>query len=165
MKNLHCLCRHSIFIEPWVAIFWRFGVLPVSKDTLYREGDFFIERMWFLFTHTRHEVSCQGVQYEVSYLYFLLCCIWRSAGLHVMSVLYHALFASNVTHIFAVYYGDWRVGLGLGVGGEGAKIREQFHPDFILKSDWKRNLLFRSSSCASTLSQVKKKHLVSGEKK
>ena len=155
---------------PYFDCFW---VLPISKDTVYREGDYFyIKNMIFSFTRTRHEVSCQGGQDEFSYLYFLLCWIWRSAGLHVMSVLYHASFASNVTHIFAVYYGDWRVGLGLGVGGEGAKIIEQFHPDFNLKSDWKRNLLFRSSSCASTLSQVKKttlsqvkkKRLVSGGK-
>ena len=41
--------------------------------------------------------------------------------------------------------------------GRGEKLENNFTLFFNLKSDWKRNLLFRSSSCASTLSQVKKK--------
>ena len=46
------------------------------------------------------------------YFIFTFCCAGygRVAGLHVMSVLYRAPFASNVTHIFAIYYGGWRGG-------------------------------------------------------
>ena len=44
-----------------------------------------------------------------------------------------------------------------GLEGRGEKLENNFTLFFNLKSDWKRNLLFRSSSCASTLSQVKKK--------
>ena len=91
-------------------------------------GRWFIVEGYMIFspTCTRREESCQRSQDEFSYLYFLLCWIWQSAGLHVMSVLYDAPFASNVTHIFAIYYG--------GVGGEeGGKITEKFYPGFPFK--------------------------------
>ena len=107
---------------------WGFHILIILGFTsLYREGDFFVEGyMIFSPTCTRREESCQRSQDEFSYLYFLLCWIWQSAGLHVMSVLYDAPFASNVTHIFAIYYG--------GVGGEeGGKITEKFYPGFPFK--------------------------------
>ena len=44
---------------------------------------------------------------KMNLVIFTFCCAGygRVAGLHVMSVLYHAPFASNVTHIFAIYYG------------------------------------------------------------
>ena len=106
---------------------WGFHILIILGFTsLYREGDFFVEGyMIFSPTCTRREESCQRSQDEFSYLYFLLCWIWQSAGLHVMSVLYDAPFASNVTHIFAIYYKRFR--------GEGGKIREQFYPVFQFK--------------------------------
>ena len=89
---------------------------------------------------------------KIKLVIFTFCCAGYGgvAGLHVMSVLYHAPFASNVTNIFAIYYGVWR-------GGKGGKLEKNFTLVFHLKSDWKWNLLFRSSSCASSLSQVEKK--------
>ena len=42
-------------------------------------------------------------------------------------------------------------------GRRGEKLQKNFTLVFHLKSDWKWDLLFRSSSCASSLSQVEKK--------
>ena len=42
-------------------------------------------------------------------------------------------------------------------GRRGEELQKNFTLVFHLKSDWKWDLLFRSSSCASSLSQVEKK--------
>ena len=84
------------------------------------------------------------------YLYFLLCWIWQSCGLtcHVSFVSRPFCFKchSHLRHLL------W------GVEGRWEKLEKNFTLVFHLKSDWKWNLLFRSSSCASSLSQVEKKN-------
>ena len=62
---------------------------------------------------------------KIKLVIFTFCCAGygRVAGLHVMSVLYHAPFASNVTHIFAIYYGGvGGLGWDWGLEGRGQKL-------------------------------------------
>ena len=100
--------------------------------------------MIFSFTRTRHEVSCQGA-------IFTFCCAVYGGVLACMSCRFcitPLLLQMSLTFSPYIMGGlEWR----------GQKLENNFTLVLNLKSDWKRNLLFRSSSCAPTLSQVKKK--------
>ena len=103
---------------------------------------------------------------KMNLVIFTFCCAGYGGVLACMSCRFcitPLLLQMSLT--FSPYImGIGGLGWDWGLEGRGQKLENNFTLVLNLKSDWKRNLLLRSSSCASTLSQVKKKHLVSGEK-
>ena len=93
--------------------------------------------------------GCISQDTYLLYLYFLLCWIWQSCGL--------TCYVSFVSRPFCFKCHSHLRHLLWGVEGRWEKLEKNFTLVFHLKSDWKWNLLFRSSSCASSLSQVEKK--------
>ena len=135
-----------------------FGFYQFQKTPCTGKVIFFIERMWFFHLPVL-DMKYPVKEVKMNLVIFTFCCAGYGGVLACMSCRFcitPLLLQMSLTFSPYIMGGlEWR----------GQKLENNFTLVLNLKSDWKRNLLFRSSSCASTLSQVKKNHLVSGEKK